>query len=192
MSGLFANGLIRSWLANMTKGDAALITQGYQEANAKRGAQWEASRVLTNLALNQISTSIIKTGSKPVDLKARTFGYTGKGVTARIYKNPTYTGGTTNGNTIYNMNTIDGKASPLETQILTGFTLTGNGVECGAPIYAIGPTANQAKGSLLIQYASNRILQPNTSYLLTFESLEAGQDISARLEFYEGVLDLLA
>lgn len=192
MSGLFANGLIRSWLAKMTKGDAALITQGYPEANAKRGTQWEASRMLTGLALNQVATSIIKTGSKPVDLKARTFGYTGKGVIGRIYKGPSYTGGSVSGNDIHNMNTITGKAAALETQILTGFTLTANGAECGAAIFAIGPTSNQAKGSLLTSMGGNRILQPNTSYLLTFESLEAGQDISARLEFYEGGLDLLS
>lgn len=192
MSGLFSNGLIRSWLAKMTKGDAALITQGYPEANSKRGTQWEASRMLTGMALNQVATSIIKTGSKTVDLKARVFGYNGEGVIARIYRAPTYTDGTTDGNTIYNMNTIPGKTAVLETQILTGFTLSANGVECGAAIYAIGPASNQAKGSLLTPYGSNRILAANTSYLLTFQSLSADQTVSARLEFYEGGLDLLS
>lgn len=189
--GMFDQGLVSSWLAKMTKGDAAVITQAFPEANAKRGTQWEASRMLTGLTLNQISTSIIKTGSKTVDLKARVFGYTGTGVIARIYKAPAYTGGSTNGNTIYNMNTITGKAATLETQILTGFALTNNGTECGAPIYAIGPATNQGKGALQAALGANRILQPNTSYLLTFESLEANQSVTARLEFYEGGLDLL-
>ena len=40
-----------------------------------------------------------------------------------------------------------------------------------------------------IPYPSNRILEANTSYLLEFTSI-GGQDIAARLEFYEGGLDL--
>ncbi|MGI4260918.1 hypothetical protein ACR2VJ_27955, partial [Klebsiella pneumoniae] len=78
----------------------------------------------------------------------------------------------------------------LQTQLLTGFTLTADGTEVAAPMYLIGPSQVQGKGSLLTSYGGNRILAPNTSYLLTFESLEAAQDVTARLEFYEGELDL--
>lgn len=189
MSGLFSTGIIRSWLAKMVRGDAAAVTQGYQEANAKRGTQWEAQRRLTGMAAGQRATSIIKTGSMPVDLKARIFAYTGDGVIARVFKDPVYTGGAPD--PIYNMNSIPGAAATLQTQLLTGFTLTADGAEIAAPMYLIGPEGAGGKGAHLSQFGSNRILAPNTSYLLTFESLEGAQDVTARLEFYEGGLDLL-
>lgn len=75
-----------------------------------------------------------------------------------------------------------------ETELLVGFTLTDNGTECGAPIFAIGSVSNQGKGSGEHEFATNRILEANTSYLLVIEPLEA-QDIMARIEFYEGPLD---
>lgn len=54
-----------------------------------------------------------------------------------------------------------------------------------------GNTANQSKGSQLIPYGSNRVLDlPNTEYLLEIESLDA-QNILSRLEMYNGWLDLL-
>lgn len=170
------------------RGVGAFVVMGYPEANAKNGTQWEAQRRLTGMALNQRATSIIKTGSLPVDLKARLFAYTGTGVIARIYKDPTYTGGTPD--PVYNMNSIPGQAATLQTQLLTEFTLTADGTPVAAPMYLIGPSQIQGKGSLLTSYGGNRILAPNTSYLLTFESLEAAQDVTARLEFYEGELDL--
>jgi hypothetical protein len=53
-----------------------------------------------------------------------------------------------------------------------------------------GNTANQSKGSQLRPYGSNRVLDlPNTEYLLEIESLDT-QNISARLEMYNGWLDL--
>lgn len=190
MSGLFVAGVLLAWAMKMIHGTVAVIIQGYPEANAKNGTQWEAQRRITGMALNQVAYSIIKTGSLPVDLKARLFAYTGTGIEARVYMNPTYTGGTTEGNPIYNMNTIPGAAAVLQTQLLTGFTLIDNGEEKAAPLSLIGPSQVQGKGSLLASYGGNRILAPNTSYLLTFQSLDADQTVTARLEFYEGELDL--
>lgn len=166
-------------------GQRALCTQTYDEVNKKSGTQWEASRLVT-LPSGETATSILFVGPKPVDLKKREFAYRKAGIVARIYKNPTYTGGVEDA--LYNMNTSGGLP---ETKLLTGFTLTDNGVECGAPIYAIGPDTNQTTGASTTAYATNRVLEPNTAYLLTFESLDsASQDVAARIEFYEGILDL--
>lgn len=181
-------GLLWRFYNMIRNGVGAIVTMGYPEANSKNGTQWEAQRRLTGMTQGQIATSIIKTGSLPVDLKARVFAYTGSGIIARVYKAPTYTGGTPD--PVYNMNTIPGVAATLETELLTGFTLTANGTEVAATLYLIGPSTNQYTGSTLASFGSNRILAPNTSYLLTFESLSAGQDVTARLEFYEGELDL--
>ncbi len=67
-------------------GDRAMPVQFYDEVNKKRGTQWEASRLVTiasNAPANNVY-SIIRTGSKPVDLKSRVLGYSGLGVVGRI------------------------------------------------------------------------------------------------------------
>lgn len=168
-------------------GDRAMTMQFYDEANKKRGLQWEASRLVT-LADTQVY-SIIRTGSKPVDLKSRSLGYTGVGVVGRIYKAPTYTGGTAD--PWFNMNPRYLGTEP-EVQLLTGFTLTNPGTKCGADIFGIGPSSNQSRGATPHDYGSNRILdEPNTAYLLEIASLDpASQQVTARLEIYEGPLDL--
>jgi hypothetical protein len=171
-------------------GMRANVVQYYDEINKKRGAQWEASRLITiadNLPASN-AYSILRTGSKPVDLKARAFGYTGLGVIGRIYEGPTYSGGTAD--PWYNMNTQYIGQQP-EAQLLTGFTLTALGTKCGADIIAIGPISNQSRGSVVHEYARNRILpKPNTAYLLEIASIDpASQQVSARVEMYEGGLD---
>ena len=172
-------------------GRRAAITQPYDEANKKVGAQWEASRLITiasNAPANN-AYSILLTGSKPVDLKARSLGYTGLGVIGRIYEAPTYTGGTLD--PWFNMNTEYVSEQP-EAQLIVGFTLTNSGTKCGADIIALGPTSQQSRGSTVIEYARNRILpKPNTAYLLEIASIDpASQQVAARLEMYEGGLDL--
>lgn len=188
--GVQYDGLFWRFVTKIRQGVGAFVVHGYAEANAKNGTQWEAQRRLTGMTSGQRATSIIKTGALPVDLKARVFAYTGSGVIARVYKDPVYTGGAPD--QVYNMNTMPGAAATLQTQLLTGFTLTADGAEVAAPLFLIGPASNQYAGSTLASFGSNRILAPNTSYLLTFESLSAGQDVTARLEFYEGGLDLPA
>ena len=171
-------------ILQVINGLRALCTQTYDEANKKLGVQWEASRIVT-LGTGAKTTSVLLTGSKPVDLKKREFAYRKAGIVARIYKNPTYTGGIED--PLYNLNTAYG--SP-ETKLLSGITVANNGVEVGAPIYGIGPDSNQTRGATNASYATNRILEPNTAYLLTIESLDTDQEVAARIEFYEGGLDL--
>lgn len=169
----------------------AMTTQTYDECNKKVGAQWEASRLISisnnNPANN--SYSIIRTGSKPVDLKSRVLGYDQLGVIGRIYKAPIYTGGTVD--PWYNLNPRYNGTQP-EAQLLVGFKLTSKGTKCGADIVGIGPSDSQSRGSTPIELGSNRILdEPNTAYLLEIESRHnSAQKVWARLEMYEGGLDL--
>lgn len=180
---------IERFFFQMRKGVAAVVTQDYSEANAKNGVQWEISRRLTGVASGARNTSIILTGDLPVDLKSRVFGYTGDGLFADIYESPTYTGGTEVGNTPYNMSRIN--PATKQFKVLTGFTLTDDGVQCGATIYALGPRATASQGLSPRPFGANRILEPNTAYLLTFTSLDTQpQDIMARLDMYEGTLDM--
>lgn len=179
-----------SFPSGIFTGLRAMTVQYYDEINKKRGAQWEASRLITIASDSPANNaySILLTGSKPVDLKARSFGYTGLGVIGRIYEAPTYTGGTND--PWFNMNTEYLGTQP-EAQLLVGFTLTATGTKCGADIIAVGPTSQQSRGSVVHEYARNRILpKPNTAYLLEIASTDtASQQVSARLEIYEGILD---
>lgn len=158
---------------------------GVYPANTYSGKAWEAQRVLPPMALGQRAVSILKTGSLPVLLKARVFAYTGDGLTVNIYRNPVYTGGAPD--PVYNMSSLSDVV--LESQLLVGFTLTGDGTQVAATMSLIGPASTVGGGSHLSRYGSNRILAPNTSYLLTFTSLSNAQTVTARLEFFEGIMD---
>lgn len=167
----------------------AIVTQPYDEINKKSGVQWEASTRVQLAATTGVLETVFITGSKPVDLKQRVLGFDGAGVVGRIYKNPTYTGGTAGG--WYNMLTSQALVQP-EVQLVTGATVTDRGTEIAAPIYAFGPASQQGRGSIPTPYASNRIFdEPNTTYLFVIETLdEQLQFISSRLELFEGDLDV--
>lgn len=176
-----------SMLLRVINGFRAVCTQSYDEMNKKRGVQWEASR-LVSLATGVTSTSLIKTGALPVELKSRSFGYDGLGLTASIFKAPTVTA---NGTLVASFNFKTSVTTQPLTQLFIGPTVTSNGTKCGADIFAIGPASNQARGSSLRDFPGNRILEPNTTYLLTFTNTDTStQNISARLEFYEGNFDV--
>ena len=64
------------------------------------------------------------------------------------------------------------------------------GTKWAADIFAEGNTSNQSKGSVGNSYGSGWIIEPNKEILLEIESLDAAQNISARLELYNGLLDL--
>lgn len=159
---------------------------GVIAANSYSGKLWEAQRVVSAMTLGQRAESILRVGAKPVMLKARVFGYTGDGLTVNLYRSPVYTGGTPE-TTIYNMS--DSSEEVLLSSILVGAVLTSDGVQRATTMSLIGPASAQGAGSILSRFGGNRILQANTDYLLTFTSLSNAQTVTARLEFFEGVLD---
>lgn len=169
--------------------------QTYDEVNKKNGTQWEASRRVTGVTLGQKLYSIIKTGIMPVDLKSRELGFTGNGVIGRIYVG--FTPVTLPApDPVYNMRHGGQAARDFELYAITSphtswaALSASNTLRVGADLILEGNTANQGKGSQLRPYGSNRILDlPNTEYLLEIESLDS-QNISARLEMYNGWLDL--
>lgn len=173
-------------LLRIINGLRAETVQSYDEINKKRGMQWEASRVVT-LAGSASTTSIFKTGALPVDLKQRAFAFDGIGITASIFKAPTYTGGTATSAFNFRTDTTTG----LLTTLFIDPIVTNNGTKCGADIYAIGPSSPTSRGMGLIIYPGNRILEPNTTYLLTITNRDtnASQIVSSRIEFYEGAFD---
>lgn len=173
----------------------AITIQPYDEPNKKNGTQWEASRRVTGVTSGQKLYSIIKTGAMPVDLKSRELDFTGNGVIGRIYVG--FTPVTLPApDPVYNMRHGGQAARDFELYAIASphaswATLsTSNTLRIGADLILEGNTANQSKGLPLKAAGSNRILDlPDTEYLLEIEPLDA-QNISARLEMYNGWLDL--
>ncbi|QYW06108.1 virion-associated protein [Shewanella phage vB_SspS_KASIA] len=169
--------------------------QTYDEANKKNGTQWEASRRVTGVTSGQKLYSIIKTGAMPIDLKSRELGFTGKGVIGRIYVGFTPVILPV-ADPVYNMRkgrqaVRDFELYAITTPHASWATLSAsNTLRVGADIFLEGNTTNQGEGSPSKPVGSNRILDlPNTEYLLEIESLDT-QNITARLEMYNGWLDL--
>lgn len=179
-------------------GTNATTIQGYTEANNKNGTGWEASREV-QLGLNQKAYSVIKVGDVyTIDLKARVLGATGIGVIGRIYEiqesDVSFIG---QPDKWYNMR-FDITTQPdvlLYAGSAINFITPVNQLAIlenkrGADIIVRTNTQNQAKGVITQPFSTNRILYQSKLALLELESLDAGQFISARLEIYEGFLDL--
>lgn len=166
----------------------AITTQGYTEGNVKNGVQFEISSPPVSLGAAGNLDTIFITGSKPVLIKGRSVKFNGVLLTTRVYRAPTYTGGTPA--TVYNLNDINPVATSV--LVLTGATVTGVGVEFGAPTYDIGSVG--IGGSSISTYATTgieRALRPNTVYLQRITNDDgSAQLVSGSLTWYEGNFDL--
>lgn len=164
----------------------AMTVQDYVEANVKNGVQHEGSTLLAVTGGGSNDT-IFLTGSLPVSLKGRKIAYSGLGVSAFIYKDPAYTGGTSIG--YQNANSIN----PVTglSQIIVGATVTNDGDLSFAPVHSLGNASNQGKGAVVSAIESEHILAPNTAYLLRLTNLDPQQQqVASHLSWYEGELDL--
>ena len=178
----------------VVNGLKAWCVQDYSEMNKKRGLQWSASRLVVDAppstgVINStgVMYSVISTGALPVDLKLREFAFSGRSIVADIFENPTFTGGTSD--PVYNANGVSPHVFELE--LLTGVIVTAEGDKFAPSIYALGSDSQQSKGMSNTLFGTNYILAPNTPYLLKFYSSDTqNQDIAARIEGYEGGLDV--
>lgn len=186
-------------------GERAINIQFYDESNKKLGSQWEASRRVVGVADGAKLYSIIKIGSTyQVDLKGRSLGATGSGVIGRIYELfPDDIESYGSKEPWYNMR-FD-LANPALYQPETELYLASNVVfsggqtaadfatiarKRGADLYEETTDQNQGTGFAIKLVGSNRIFYQDKIALLEIESLDAAQNISARLEIFEGYLDL--
>lgn len=169
------------------EGMRAITVQSYVEANSKLGTQHEGSTLLIGVPAGADNNTIFLTGDKPVALKGRVVSYTGNGVSTFIYEAPTYSGGTeADYQNATRINPVVG-----ESQIIVGATITSDGTLAFAPEHLIGNQSNQGKGVTGTVVGREKILKPNTAYLLRLTSLDTQpQDITSLLTWYEGELDL--
>ena len=179
--------LDQAFPVGVSEGKRAINVQNYIESNIKLGQQREGSTLLSGVAGGASNDTIFLTGALPVSLKSRTIGYTGSGVSAFIYEAPIYTGGAPaayeNPNAI---NPVKGLS-----QIIVGATVTADGALVFAPDHLLGNSSRQGKGAVGSIVGQERIMKPNTAYLLRLTSLDnQAQDITSFLSWYEGGLDL--
>ncbi|QGF20988.1 hypothetical protein PP409_gp37 [Vibrio phage Seahorse] len=209
VSGVVQIGVIEGLLPNEESGDldrrmsngvGAYIIQAYPEVNKKRGLEWEASRVVAADNVGDKFYSVLKVGSEYIDLKAREIGGTGGGAYGRAYKIQASDVTLNTPDKWYNFHSSMFGQQP-ETEIYAGSEITFNTVsgtaaelaveanKITADINAITNIQNQGKGVPVRPFGGNHIYEPGEYILLELESYDATQDISARLEVYEGPLD---
>lgn len=161
--------------------DGAIIQEG-----TRIGRLYNASRRVTAVAAGANVDSIFTTGNLPVYLFQRDIGRSGVGVSASIYRGPTFTGGTLD--PVYSVNDITGDGSLSTTQLRVGPTITDVGTQTVATSFAIGNTSNQGQGGIA-ELKQPLYMLPNTAYLLRITSLDSqAQDITANIAWYEGYL----
>ncbi|QIW89012.1 hypothetical protein phiV208_76 [Vibrio phage phiV208] len=206
VSGVVQIGVIEGLLPNeesgdldrrMSNGEGAYIIQAYPEVNKKKGLEWEASKIFPASSKGDKFYSVIKVGSEYIDLKAREIGASGGGAIARAYKIQASDVTLINPEKWYNFHSALFGIQP-ETELYTGDQITFEtpvtslAVEANkitADINAITNIQNQGKGVPVRPFGGNHIYEPEFYILLEIESYDASQDISSRLEIYEGPLD---
>lgn len=180
----------------MLSGAASIISEDYGDQNKKRGFAWEASREL-NAVGGTSYYSVIKLGTLPIDLKARTLGGSGDGLTGRMYRlkaSDLNLAGLTpdkvfnKHRSLTNQPEFELYALPEASRILNGATPLETFLssrECAAPIHI-----RTARGFNPDQHNSDGILDPEFEDLFLFELKAHGnQWITVYLDIYEGELD---
>lgn len=166
----------------------AMTFQNYIEANVKNGVQYEVASDNLALAIAGNIDTIFITGANPVVIKSRIVKFNGTHLTTRVYRTPTFTGGTIT--PYFNLN--DRNPVTGSVVIRAGATVSAAGTEFGAPTFDIGSAGNG--NSSLSTYTTlgiERILAPNTTYLQRITNDSAAiQEVSSYLSWYEGGTDL--
>lgn len=152
-----------------------------------QGAAFEASVDLSGVSAIPAGESVktvFVTGSKPVIFYSRKLSYSGDGVNAYLYRDPSYTGGT-EAIDINNPNDINPQAN--ESIFLSGATVTDDGIASRAPVYVYGNTSVQGRGEVLEVIDSPQLMAPNSTFLFVLENRDTTnpQDVSSVVEFVE-------
>lgn len=167
----------------------ALTTQSYVEANVKNGLQFEFGTAATTVATGANLDILFITGSKPVIVKDRAISFNGSGVTAVVYEVPVVSG---NGTALFVGNLS--RLAPQATTIAAyqGPAVTSVGTQISAPNASVGSTAQgQSVIGTFSTGGAERILKPNTSYLLRTTNNDTSIcKIAVYVTWYEGAPDL--
>lgn len=164
-------------------GPYAVTTQSFIESNGKRGLSYEAA-FTTNVGAGANADFIMETGQFITLIKSRQVQFTGLGVTVRVYKNPSYTGGSIVPQ--YNLN--DFFQVPTDVIVKAGMTVTAVGTEIAAPTFSLGGSGvGQTLISTFSTPGAERVLAPNTDYLLRVTNNDSStRTISGYISWFSG------
>lgn len=194
-SAWLATGVGEGFPSGAFVGLRALTIQPYTEANVKNGVQYYARAAwpLTDtIAAGSTRKVFVTTGAKQVVVKLRDFQYVAEELVLRIFRTPTgVTGGTPL--VIHNYNGVNPVATTLTaTKNVTTIT---DGVEFDGtdPEYFFGSTNAPQRSSNSIPQGRERVLPPNTTFLVTIQNTGTGVARAQYfLDWYEGGTDLPA
>lgn len=175
-------------------GTQALTTQSFVEANCKNGVQYELATYDPAFLVGTNRDFILLTGAKSVLIKGRMFSFTGDEISTTIYKNPTYTGGTSVPYfNLSDINPVTGLATLLGTPTVTS---VGTAI---SPTYRLLGSLPQGARAVSTTEAEGgvpeleRVLAPNSVYL--FRTTNTGtvtSTFSSKNTWYEGDLSVTA
>ena len=172
----------------MAKNRNELLTYLVDSENsvqAKLGQVHEFSVYIEALAGGATGDGVIVTGNLPVVINSRVASYTGEGLIVEVKESPTYSGGTQL--ITHNKSRINDDIPQFA--VMAGVTVTDSGSQVFADEYLIGNNSNTGSGQTGVGLGYDRVLKPNTAYLLRLESLDnQPQSVFVFNSFYEGEL----
>jgi hypothetical protein len=180
-------------------GSAALITQPYTEANVKNGVQYylrAAWPTADPIAVGAVAARKLwfKTGPLPVIVKLRDLTYIAEELSLQLFSAPAGVSGGTD-LVIHNYNGVN-PVTAVGVQAKKNVTTTANGTEFdgGDPEYFFGSSSSANRAQSSIPIGRERILPPNSEFLVVLTNLSSGGGAAARaqyfLDFYVGNPDL--
>lgn len=151
----------------------------------REGQLHTASSLYTSVAGSAEIYAAFVTGDLPVVFFERNIGRSGAGVSATIFRNSTYTGGTPV--PTYNTNDLNPVESTVN--IYQQVTLGTLGEQTTATAYAVGNITGSGQGGIA-SLGNPVYIQPNTIHLLRITNLDTSVTafISAEIAWYEGYL----
>lgn len=180
---------VQSFPTGLFVGLRAMTMQSYVEANVKNGLQFEFGTQATTVATGANLDILFVTGAKPVIIKDRAISFNGAGIAAVVYETPTVSA---NGTALFVGNLS--RIAPQSTTISAyqGPTVSNAGTQISAPNASIGSTAQgQSVTGTFSTGGAERILKPNTSYLLRITNNDTSScKIAVYVTWYEGTPDL--
>lgn len=176
----------------------ALTVQPYTEANVKNGLQFYVRAVWPTadpIVTGEPGSRLIwfKTGAKQIVVKLRDMLYVAEELRLRLFRTPTgVTGGTDL--VIHNYNGVNPVATTCLAKKNVTVTTLGTEFDGGDPEYFFGEATSGNRTPTSIPQGRERILPPNTEFIVQLTNLSTGGGSAARvqyyLDWYEGGTDL--
>jgi len=155
-----------------------------------QGRRFEAANSWT-LTASTIIYTLIVIGDTPC-IGERDLGWNGIGGVYKLFKTPTVTMVSNPvKQAVYNLNPMANYTNKFSMYDTTQFTVVSEGTKAFSNLFFGGATTDSSKGNNLIRLGEPRVLEANTTYLLSITSRDAAdQTILSRLILQESELFL--